>query len=283
MAYLRLLVNPDDDNAFLRVINVPRREIGPTTVCGLGEYAAKREVSLMDACYEMGIIDVLPAAALEKLNTFTRFISETAEHAKNRPIEAITEMLQAIDYDNWLMDTAASPKSGERRVENVRELIAWLERMVAGSETEEVSLQEIVSKIMLIDMLDRQQEEGGEDEVQLMTLHAAKGLEFPYVFLVGMEEELLPHRTSIDEDNIEEERRLAYVGITRAQRALYFTVVMERRRQGEKIATTPSRFLEELPADDIEHEGRPSDSTPEQRKQKGSEKLAMLKQMLAAS
>ncbi|WP_395168141.1 DNA helicase Rep [Piscirickettsia salmonis] len=283
MAYLRLLVNPDDDNAFLRVINVPRREIGPTTVRGLGEYAAKREVSLMDACYEMGVIDVLPAAALEKLTVFTRFISEIAERAKNRPIETIREMLHAIDYDLWLMDTASSPKSGEKRVENARELVAWLERMVASNETEEVSLQELVSKMMLIDMLDRQQEEGSEDEVQLMTLHAAKGLEFPYVFLVGMEEELLPHRTSIDEDNIEEERRLAYVGITRAQRALYFTVVMERRRQGEKVATTPSRFLAELPADDLEHEGRPCDSTPEQRRQKGSEKLAMLKEMLAAS
>ncbi|OAJ33797.1 DNA helicase Rep [Piscirickettsia salmonis] len=283
MAYLRLLVNPDDDNAFLRVINVPRREIGPTTVRSLGEYAAKREVSLMDACYEMGVIDVLPAAALEKLTVFTRFISEIAERAKNRPIETIREMLHAIDYDLWLMDTASSPKSGEKRVENARELVAWLERMVASNETEEVSLQELVSKMMLIDMLDRQQEEGGEDEVQLMTLHAAKGLEFPYVFLVGMEEELLPHRTSIDEDNIEEERRLAYVGITRAQRALYFTVVMERRRQGEKVATTPSRFLAELPVDDLEHEGRPCDSTPEQRRQKGSEKLAILKQMLAAS
>ncbi|MGJ3493741.1 ATP-dependent DNA helicase rep [Piscirickettsia salmonis] len=283
MAYLRLLVNPDDDNAFLRVINVPRREIGPTTVRSLGEYAAKREVSLMDACYEMGVIDVLPVAALEKLTVFTRFISEIAERAKNRPIETIREMLHAIDYDLWLMDTASSPKSGEKRVENARELVAWLERMVASNETEEVSLQELVSKMMLIDMLDRQQEEGSEDEVQLMTLHAAKGLEFPYVFLVGMEEELLPHRTSIDEDNIEEERRLAYVGITRAQRALYFTVVMERRRQGEKVATTPSRFLAELPADDLEHEGRPCDSTPEQRRQKGSEKLAMLKEMLAAS
>ncbi len=107
-----------------------------------------------------------------------------------------------------------------------------------------------------MDILERQDEESGGDRVHLMTLHAAKGLEFPHVFLVGMEEELLPHRTSIEEDNIEEERRLAYVGITRARRTLTMTCARHRRRGGEMIACEPSRFLSELPDEDLVWEGR---------------------------
>ena len=118
-----------------------------------------------------------------------------------------------------------------------------------------------------------------ENQVQLMTLHAAKGLEFPWVFIMGMEEELLPHRNSIENDDIEEERRLAYVGITRAKRGLVFTLTKKRKLFGEVISCTPSRFLEELPQDNLQWEGR-GDSTPEQKKQKGLDALAGLRELL---
>jgi ATP-dependent DNA helicase Rep len=116
-----------------------------------------------------------------------------------------------------------------------------------------------------------------------MTLHASKGLEFPHVFLVGMEEELLPHRASIEDENIEEERRLAYVGVTRAQRSLTMTLARKRRRGGEHVSCEPSRFLAELPADDLEWQGRSGDVSPEEKKQRGSAHLANLKAMLGNS
>jgi ATP-dependent DNA helicase Rep len=142
------------------------------------------------------------------------------------------------------------------------------------------TLAEMVSHLALMDILERQDEDSGGDRVHLMTLHAAKGLEFPHVFLVGMEEELLPHRTSIEEDNIEEERRLAYVGITRARRSLTMTCARHRRRGGEKIACEPSRFLNELPAEDLVWEGKGNQLSQEEKKSRGSAYLANLKSQL---
>ena len=133
---------------------------------------------------------------------------------------------------------------------------------------------------MLRDLLDRQEEESANDKVQLMTLHASKGLEFPHVFLIGMEEDLLPHRSSIEAGNIEEERRLAYVGITRARQSLSLILAGKRRRFGETCATSPSRFLAEIPAEHIEKYGF-GDASPEQEKKRGQESLASLKELLA--
>jgi ATP-dependent DNA helicase Rep len=131
----------------------------------------------------------------------------------------------------------------------------------------------------LMDILDRNQEEKELDGVQLMTLHAAKGLEFPNVFLVGMEEELLPHRTSLEEDNIEEERRLAYVGITRAQQSLALTYATKRQRYGEEMECEPSRFLNELPEEHLEWDDR-REVSPEERKETGRAHLANIRGLL---
>jgi ATP-dependent DNA helicase Rep len=131
-----------------------------------------------------------------------------------------------------------------------------------------------------MDVLERQDEESGGDRVHLMTLHAAKGLEFPHVFLTGMEEELLPHRTAIEEDAIEEERRLAYVGITRAQRSLTFSLAQRRKRFGELVITEQSRFLAELPEDALEWD-RDREADPEASKARGTAHLASLRSLLA--
>ena len=128
--------------------------------------------------------------------------------------------------------------------------------------------------------LEQQEQEEESNRVQLMTLHAAKGLEFPVVFIMGMEEELLPHRNSIEGGNIEEERRLAYVGITRARHLLTFTMARQRKQYGDISETSPSRFLEELPQDLLQWDGRVSDQTPEKAEARGKDALARMKSLL---
>ncbi|MGR8981847.1 MAG: 3'-5' exonuclease, partial [Gammaproteobacteria bacterium] len=138
----------------------------------------------------------------------------------------------------------------------------------------------VVAKIMLMDILERNEEEKAGDQVSLMTLHAAKGLEFPHVFMIGMEENILPHQNSLETGNLDEERRLAYVGITRAQRTLTFSYCTHRKRYGEISECEPSRFLNELPADDLEWVNK-KQLDPETRKERGKANLAQLKTMLS--
>jgi ATP-dependent DNA helicase Rep len=140
-----------------------------------------------------------------------------------------------------------------------------------------MTLEQVVARLTLRDMLSRNEEDEELDQVQLMTLHASKGLEFPYVYLVGMEEGILPHQVSIDEDNVEEERRLAYVGITRAQKELTFILAKERNQYGETINPTPSRFLLELPQDDLDWESGSRKKTTEQKKAVADKGVASLK------
>jgi len=280
MAYLRLLANPDDDAAFLRVCNTPRREIGPTTLEKLGNYATGRRIPLLAACHELGLEQSLSGRGLERVREFAHWIDHYQRRAaEDHPVETVRDMLKELDYEGWIYEKASSDKVAERRWGNVMELIQWLDRLHKGEHVGK-SLAEMVNHLTLQDILDRQDGESGGDQVHLMTLHASKGLEFPHVFLVGMEEELLPHKTSIEEDNIEEERRLAYVGITRAQRTLTISFAEKRRKYGEIIRCEPSRFLAELPEEDLIWEGRNSELSQEERQQRGSAHLANMKALL---
>jgi len=166
-------------------------------------------------------------------------------------------------------------------MKNVTELFSWVTQMLEGDEEEEpMTLPQIVTRLTLRDMMERNEDEDNSDQVQLMTLHASKGLEFPFVFLIGMEEGLLPHQSSIDEGSVEEERRLAYVGITRAQRELIFTYARERRQYGEVARTEASRFLHELPQDDLNWELGQVKKTDEQKQQVTSQGVANLRALL---
>ncbi len=283
MGYLRLLVNPDDDNAFLRVINTPRRSIGATTLETLGRYATERDQGLLASCNDLGLQAILPEKSLQRLREFAGWLSHVRDNChNNEPVAAIREMLEDIDYEGWLHQNASSPKVAEKRMENVWALVESISQTLARNDDElsenEAKLNDAIAKLVLRDLLDRQEEEDESDRVQLMTLHASKGLEFPHVFLIGFEEELLPHRSSIEENNIEEERRLTYVGITRAKRTLTLTMAGTRKQFGEKQQTTVSRFLEEIPKEDIELEGF-SQASEEEVQRKGQETLSSLMNM----
>ena len=201
-----------------------------------------------------------------------------AYRAENESATEVTQqLLDDIHYESWLREQSKDIETAERRWLNVIELMDWLARL--QKKDADASVAELMAQLLLMDILQRNQDESDIDAVQLMTLHAAKGLEFPHVFLVGFEEELIPHATSIQEDNIEEERRLAYVGITRAEKSLTMTMARTRKRYGEKIICEPSRFLDELPEDEIEWLGGKA-SKEKATEEKGKSHLAGLKALL---
>ncbi|MBB3183941.1 ATP-dependent DNA helicase Rep [Halomonas fontilapidosi] len=292
MAYLRLLINPADDNAFLRIVNVPRREIGPSTLEKLANYAndqaSGRNISLFAACHELGLEQLLPARAMERLSRFTHFIDGVRRRMdQGDAIDAIRGMLHEMDYEAWLYQNASAPTIAERRMANVWLLVDQLEKSMdrdpedtASTETETDDVEAAISRLVLRDILEQQAEEDDSDRVQLLTMHASKGLEFPHVYLMGLEEELLPHRNAIEVGTVEEERRLAYVGITRARRTLTLTLARQRKTYGELMDCTPSRFLDELPEGDLEWEGRADREDPEKKQARGQDAIAGLRSLL---
>jgi len=284
MSYLRLLINPDDDAAFLRIINTPRREIGPATLEKLNDYAAVRGVSLSAACGELGLRQHLTPKSSERLDRFTSWLERTIQklHTDENPVMVIREVITDINYEAWLRQDSTTDRMAEKRLANVHILIDGLQSMMErGNEDDDTDLAigEAIAKLVLRDMMERQEEESEEDAVQLMTLHASKGLEFPHVFVMGLEEELLPHRNSIESGDIEEERRLMYVGITRAQKTLALTFASKRKQFGELIDCTPSRFLDELPQEDLKWVGGQDESTP-QDKQRNANTISDLRALL---
>ncbi|AHG80144.1 ATP-dependent DNA helicase rep [Mannheimia varigena USDA-ARS-USMARC-1388] len=285
MAYLRLVVNQDDDAAFLRIVNTPKREIGAATLEKLGILANEKQVSLFEAIFDFELIQRLTPKPYQALQDFARWIVEIADQTeRSDPIEAVKDLLAKIQYEAYLYEMAANPKVAEMQSRNVQTLFEWVQGMLEGDEIEEpMSLVQVVNRLTLRDMLERGEDDDEADQVQLMTLHASKGLEFPHVFLIGMEEGILPHQTSLDEENVEEERRLAYVGITRAQQTLTFSLCKERRQYGEIIKPEPSRFLLELPQDDLVWERDKPPLTEQQKGEKSSANIANLMAMLKAN
>jgi ATP-dependent DNA helicase Rep len=279
LAYLRLISNPNDDAAFLRIINTPRREIGTSTLEKLGEYAHERNNSLFICAQEMAFAERVGAKARQRLEQFTYWLNELIEQNKTEhPAGLVKRIVNDIHYEDWLLQNSSSPNMAEKRMANVLEVVDWVNKLYddgAGKET----LAEIVAHMSLVDLLERNSEEAEQNAVTLMTLHGAKGLEFPYVFLIGAEEEILPHLNSMDEAGIQEERRLTYVGITRAQKHLTISYAKTRSRYGEKMACDPSRFLAELPETHLEWEDRKV-ITPEERQETAQAYIASLKDLL---
>ncbi len=280
-AYLKLLCNESDDTAFLRVINTPKRGIGEVTLQALGNYAQERQQSLYACCDHLALIEYLGDKPREILLAFKQWIQTTKQRCQNEPVvDVLREMVMESGYEAYVYEQCDTPTKAERCMENVWELVEWVGRLLRKKEGS--LLAEVINKLILIDILD-QSDEHHPETLQLMTIHASKGLEFPYVYLVGMEEEILPHRVSIEDEQIEEERRLAYVGITRAQKALCFSLAKKRRRAGEYQDCQPSRFLDELPQESLEWFGKGAERNEEQSKKIASLHLAGLKSLLGPS
>ncbi|MBA2657507.1 MAG: UvrD-helicase domain-containing protein [Tatlockia sp.] len=277
-AYLKLLSNETDDAAYLRVINCPKRGIGDASLDALGQYALSRGQNLYGCADHLALAERVAEKPRAALQHFKNWLERIKTRLQTEPIvEVLREMVGDSGYEAYIYEQCDSPAKAQKRMDNVWELLEWVGRLLAKEP--EKDLADVVNKLILIDILE-QADEQQKDTVQLMTLHASKGLEFPYVYLVGMEEELLPHRVSIDDDQIEEERRLAYVGITRAQKELCLTLAKQRRRAGESQVCLPSRFLDELPQDSLEWFGKTGEKNEEKSKALAKSHLDGLKNLL---
>ncbi|MFC4891639.1 UvrD-helicase domain-containing protein [Pseudofrancisella aestuarii] len=285
ISYLRLIVNPDDDRAFLRVINTPKREIGSATIHKLGEYASEHHCSFFHTLYNLGNIDIRDYTK-SSLIRFKELITSTQQKiissiSISELKKILNNFIDEIAYRQWLIDSSSSEKQSEFRYTNVIELIRWVTTQLEDESYNGLdSLNSVLNKMLLIDILDRDTEDKSDNQVQIITMHASKGLEFKKVYIMGMEEGILPHQQSIEDGSIEDERRLAYVAITRAKEKLTITLTKYRKKFGEKIITQPSRFLEELPDTDLHWVGGEKEC-PEARKQNSKETISALKNMFS--
>jgi ATP-dependent DNA helicase Rep len=276
-AYLRLLTNEDDDPAFIRAATTPKRGIGAATLQVLGIYAGERHISLFQAAFEEGLAHRIQPRQLEPLLEFCNFINRTQSRASKEPAhQVLPDLLKAIDYETFLYDHEEE-RTAQTRWTNVCEFANWLNKK---GELDGKTLVDLTQSIALINMLDKQNDED-YDAVQLSTLHAAKGLEYKHVFLVGVEEGILPHRESVDPAKIEEERRLMYVGITRAQHTLNVSYCERRKQAREFVPCEPSRFIDEMGKEDVRFTGGKQDAPPD--KATGNARLDAMKAMLAGN
>lgn len=244
IAYLRVIFNPADSLSLLRIINVPKRGIGDASLAKIQAYAAANNVSLFEAVSNAAAIDGLSSRFVSKLDDLAGIIFELMNLANEAPVEdLIDRVLRDTGYLEEL-ENERTPQA-QSRIDNLHELISVAQEFAASEE--ENNLENFLAHVALVS--DTDDTELGEDAITLMTLHSSKGLEFPVVFLVGMEEGLFPHaRTLMDETEIEEERRLCYVGITRAKEKLFLSSTKMRTIYGNTVTYPPSRFLQEIPA-----------------------------------
>ena len=278
LSYLRLLANPDDDPAFLRAATTPKRGIGDTTLGKLNDYAKQHECSLFQAAQSMEALAALNAKNREAVQQFVYLMQDyQARAAADDAGEVVQNLLQEIEYEAYLAGADEGGKAAEMRWQNVQDLAGWLAKK--GEEGEK-NLIELTQTIALMTLLEGR-DDGEIDAVKMSTLHASKGLEYPFVYLVGCEEGLFPHADSVEAGALEEERRLMYVGITRAKQQLTLTHCIKRKRQGTFVFPEPSRFIGEMPQGDLDILGRKG-GKPIVSKEEGRERLGNMLAMLKA-
>jgi len=283
MAYLRLLVNPQDNAAVLRIINTPKRGIGAQTVQQISALSQQLKISLLNACGQQAVVKQLPKTVQQKVSAFYDMIHRH-QHMQDAPDRILKSLLQAMDYLSWVRTTASQQQNKHNKTKLVEDFIRWVDAVCAKQAD---TLPDLLNTLAL---QNSQEDEQPDQVVRLMTLHAAKGLEFPHVYLVGLEEGILPHRNSLDEvdseteesHQVQEERRLLYVGMTRAMRGLHLSFVKKRPQRfqtDEAVINGPSRFLEEIPQQYLSGYGAESEQ-PAAEQVSAKTHLATLRAML---
>lgn len=290
-AYLKLIVNPEDDRSLLRIINTPKRRIGTSTISGLSEYSAQRNRSFYYCIPELGLKYKIGEKGYLALQEFHGLIDAIRLKLYQSEIQTlqqnIGDFITQIGYRDWLVDTQGSDVIADKKYQNIQEFISFIAQDIQKQDPEEVMeksiverLQMTLQKLMLIDLLDGQSEQSDDNRVQLITLHAAKGLEFPYAYIIGLEEGYLPHHQSVEEEKVEEERRLMYVGVTRAQHRLTLSYATKRKRNGEIQDCQPSRFLSEMPEESLHWVDKQPEMSQEEKKGTAKQYLSAMKSLL---
>ena len=281
LAYLRLLYNPEDSLSLTRIINVPKRNIGATTMEHVAAYAEEQGISLFEALSSTDEIPVTKRARTS-LENFAAMIFDLLNDIEGKDVLSLIEtVIKQTGYGDMLDKEAEHDPQGESRKENVGEFLSVAKDYMDSNP--DGNLQDFLENVALVSDVD--DFESSDSKVTLMTLHAAKGLEFPVVFLTGLDEGLFPHsRTLLDPEQVEEERRLAYVGITRAERQLYVTNAITRTMYGRISAYMPSRFLAEIPPQLMEDYHRKS-AMPQSRTTAvpGKQRVSILTKPVASS
>jgi len=272
LAWLRLVANPDDDNAFLRAVQSPSRGIGAGTLAKLAELAQQAQLPLSRAAESVGLLKQLQPRAANALGAFTDIVRGLRQDAAHLPpAELVRKLNEKSGLVAALREQCRSEELFRIRRGNLDELADWFDGAKASGPGD------LAAQLALLSHADK-----GEpgNQVRLMSLHAAKGLEFRYVFIVGMNEGILPHEASLDEGRLEEERRLLYVGITRAKEQLWLSYALEAQRWGAKVSLAPSRFLDELPAAELQRDGADPAADAERRQQRAAAGFASIRALL---
>lgn len=267
LAYLNLFTNYEDEVSILRVLNIPKRGIGSASINRIHEYSRANSLSLYEALYNIESIENIPENARKGVREFVEliekyrfiFTSDKDDITLPKLFENIDNFIDEIVYYNELMNTADTKEKYSQKIDNVKSLLDDIAAYEKNNKRP--TLKGYLDKIMLQSRDEKDEEENNKNKVTLLSVHSSKGLEFPYVYLVGMDDNVFPHHRSHEADGIEEERRLCYVAITRAKRELTITYPLQKTRMGKTIECSPSRFLEEMsgiavcPQDVSEEEG----------------------------
>jgi ATP-dependent DNA helicase Rep len=269
LSWLRLLVNPDDDTAFMRAVQSPKREVGAGTLAKLAELASDKDLPMAHAAEAIGALSQLPPRAANGLSRFTDILRDLrAEMPKLSSGDLVRKLVKDSGLVSELRGACKEESVYQRRVGNLEELAQWFEGGPRGATTADLAAQ--------LALLSRNDKDDGGNQVRMMTMHASKGLEFPYVFIIGCEDGVLPHQVSLDEGNLQEERRLLYVGITRAKVQLWMSYSKLTRKFGEHIRLKPSRFFDEIPAEEMQRDGADPVADAARKKERASAGLAAI-------
>ncbi|RPE80025.1 ATP-dependent DNA helicase Rep [Vulcaniibacterium tengchongense] len=272
LAWLRLIANPDDDAAFLRAVQAPKREVGAGTLSRLAELAQQLHLPMSRAAEQIGVLKQLTPRAANALDGFVAIVRQLRAQAQQvAPAELVRVLAEKSGLLAAIRAQCKDEASFQRRKENLEELSEWFDGGKGAGPGE------LAAQLALLSHADK-----GEpgNQVRLMSLHAAKGLEFRYVFIVGMEDGTLPHEMALEEGSLEEERRLLYVGITRAKEQLWLSYSRQTQRWGDKVRLQPSRFFDELPAAEIQRDGADPEADAARKQERAAAGFAAIRALL---